>query len=187
MQVFTAEIQSAGGQAKLEIEYSFISPDYGSDRMGVLQTKNGKVFTIAQWYPRMCVYDDILGWNTDPYLGPGEFYLEYGDFDYYITAPANHIVVGSGKLINPEEVYTSEQQKRWAEAEKSDKTIIIRSAKEIKQPASRPSGKAELTWHFQIKNARDWRASSPAFIITLPVFIFGWKTGAGYFGLSGRK
>jgi hypothetical protein len=59
-----------------------------------LDTKNGKIFTIAQWYPRMCVYDDVRGWNTNPYLGASEFYLEYGDFDVNITAPANHIVVG---------------------------------------------------------------------------------------------
>ena len=73
----------AGNGAKIQIkfDFSFISPEYGSDRMGILDTKNGKVFTIAQWYPRMCVYDDVHGWNTNPYLGAGEFYLEYGDFD----------------------------------------------------------------------------------------------------------
>src|SRR5690606_2099421 len=156
-------LKAEGGQVKLKIEYSFISPNYGSDRMGVLETKNGKIYTVAQWYPRMCVYDDILGWNTQPYVGPGEFYLEYGDFDIYITAPSSHIVTASGELQNQKDVYTAEQQKRWAEASKSDKTVIIRSAKEINDPSSRPSGKAELTWHFQIKNARDaaW-ASSPA-------------------------
>jgi hypothetical protein len=167
MQVFLPkEIASNGGQAKLKIEYSFVSPNYGSDRMGYLQTKNGKVYTIAQWYPRVCVYDDVMGWNTLPYSGPGEFYLEYGDFDLNITAPANHIVVASGELLNPQEVYTPEQLKRWAAAEKSESTVIIRSASEVTDPKSRPAGKAELTWHFKIKNARDasW-ASSAAFIV----------------------
>ena len=51
------------------IDFSFTSPDYGSDRMGVLETKNGRIFNLAQWYPRMCVYDDVSGWNTLPYLG----------------------------------------------------------------------------------------------------------------------
>ncbi len=167
MQLFLPqEIAASGGQVKLKIEYSFISPDYGSDRMGIQDTKNGKIFQVAQWYPRMCVYDDIYGWNTIPYTGPGEFYLEYGDFDLSITAPANHIVVASGELLNPQEVYTPTQLKRWADAAKSEKTVIIRSAAEVTDPSSRPSGKKELTWHFKIKSARDasW-ASSAAFII----------------------
>ena len=155
-----------GGTVKVKIDFSYISPKYGSDRTGVLETKNGKIFTIAQWYPRMCVYDDVKGWNTLPYTGAGEFYLEYGDFDVTITAPSNHIVVCSGELLNPNEVYTAEQQKRWAAAAQSDKTVVIRSANEVTNPSSRPSGKSTLNWHFKIKNARDvsW-ASSASFII----------------------
>jgi hypothetical protein len=167
MQVFLpAEVSANGGVLKLKIEYSFISPDYGSDRMGILATKNGKIFTVAQWYPRMCVYDDIMGWNTLPYTGPGEFYLEYGDFDIKITAKAADIVVCSGELLNPQEVYTPEQVKRWAQAAQSEKTVIIRGAEDVTNPASRPTGKPMLTWHFAIKNARDasWGVSS-AFII----------------------
>ncbi|TZF83207.1 M1 family metallopeptidase [Pedobacter sp. BS3] len=167
MQVFLPSLlKSRGGQLKLKIEFSFISPDYGSDRMGVVQTANGKIFTVAQWYPRMCVYDDISGWNTIPYTGPSEFYLEYGDFDMYITAPANHIVVGSGQLQNPEEVYTTQQLQRWKQAAQSDKTVLVRSASEVTQASSRPAGKKQLTWHFKVSNARDasW-ASSPAFVI----------------------
>jgi hypothetical protein len=167
MQVFLPTgVNPNGGQIKLNIEYSYIVPQYGSDRTGILNTKNGKVYTIAQWYPRMYVYDDVLGWNALPYTGPSEFYLEYGDFDLSITAPANHIVVASGELQNPQDVYTPEQLKRWAEAEKSETTVIIRSADEVKNAASRPAGKTELTWKFKIKNARDasW-ASSAAFIV----------------------
>jgi hypothetical protein len=167
MQVFLPnELNAAGGVLKLKIEYSFISPDYGSDRMGIFQTKNGKIFNVAQWYPRMCVFDDLLGWNTLPYTGPSEFYLEYGDFDIKITAPSKDIILCSGDLQNPAEVYTPEQQKRWAQAAQSEKTVIIRSAGEVTDPKSRPAGKTELTWHFIIKNARDaaWGASS-AFIV----------------------
>jgi len=155
-----------GGSIKIKIEFSFISPQYGSDRMGVLDTKNGKIFTVAQWYPRMCVYDDQRGWNTQPYLGASEFYLEYGNYDVQITAPSNHIVVGSGELMNANEVYTPEQQKRWQAAANSDQTVSIRSAAEVTNPASRPSGKPTLKWHFKMKNTRDvsW-ASSAAFVI----------------------
>ena len=166
-------LKAEGGKIKLNIGFSFTSPDYGSDRMGVLETKNGKLFTVAQWYPRMCVYDDLNGWNTLPYLGAGEFYLEYGDFNVDITTPSDHIVVCSGELLNPDDVYTPEQEKRWNAAEKSDETVFIRSADEVNSPDSRPSS-STLTWKFRIENARDvaW-ASSSAFIldaarITLP-------------------
>lgn len=167
MQVFLPENLSAnGGKVTLKIDFSFISPEYGSDRMGVLETKNGKIFSMAQWYPRMCVYDDIKGWNSLPYLGAGEFYLEYGDFDASITVPSNHIVVCSGELINEKEVYTAEQQKRWKMAAQSDKTVTIRSADEVIKVDSRPLTAKTLTWHFNIKNSRDltW-ASSAAFVI----------------------
>ena len=158
-------LASNGGEIKIGIDFSFTSPDYGSDRMGVLETKNGRIFNMAQWYPRMCVYDDILGWNTLPYLGAGEFYLEYGNFDIDINVPSDHLVVCSGGLLNPEEVYTSTQLNRLKEAENSDKTVIIRGADEINDVNSRPMGKERLTWKFRIENSRDvaWSSSS-AFI-----------------------
>lgn len=164
--VLSQELKANGGTVKLKIDFSFISPKYGSDRMGVLDTKNGKIFTIAQWYPRMCVYDDLQGWNTLPYQGAGEFFLEYGDFDVTITAPANHIVLCSGELVNTAEVYTKEQQKSWAAAAQSEKTVTIRSAADVTNPGSRPTGKPTLNWHFKIKNSRDvsW-ASSASFIV----------------------
>lgn len=166
MQVFLPQdLNSKGGTVKIKIEFSFISPNEGSDRMGVLETKNGKIFTIAQWYPRLCVYDDIQGWNTNPYLGASEFYLEYGNFDVTITAPSNHIVVCSGELVNSSSVYTAEQQKRLAQASQSDKTVMIRSGDEVAATAS-IAAKSDKTWHYKIKNARDvsW-ASSAAFIL----------------------
>jgi hypothetical protein len=133
--------------------------------MGRLKTKNGWVYEVAQWYPRMCVYDDIQGWNTMPYLGAGEFYLEYGDIDFSITTPADLMVVGSGELVNPKDCYTAEQVKRWEKAAVSDETVAIRSEKEIEQRTSRPAG-ASVTWRFKIQNTRDvaW-AASKAFVV----------------------
>ncbi|MGI8582065.1 MAG: M1 family metallopeptidase [Chitinophagaceae bacterium] len=157
-------LASNGGAIKFKIDYTFLIPTEGSDRTGILPTKNGNIYAIAQWYPRMCVFDDLQGWNTLPYLGGGEFYLEYGDFDFTINAPANHIVVASGDLQNPSAVLTTEQMKRFVQARQSDKTIIIRAVNEIYDLSSRPQ-KARLTWHYKINNARDvaW-ASSKAFI-----------------------
>ncbi|MEO6722750.1 MAG: M1 family metallopeptidase [Ferruginibacter sp.] len=155
---------AAGDVVKVKIDYSFELPQYGADRCGILPTQNGEIFSVAQWYPRMCVFDDVEGWNTLPYLGPSEFYLEYGDFDFSITAPASHIVVASGELLNPAEVLTPTQVKRLQEAKKSDRTVMLRTEKEVTDPNSRPKA-ATLTWHYKISNARDvsW-ASSKSFI-----------------------
>lgn len=157
-------IRANGDSIQFKIDYSFNIPEYGTDRMGRLQTKNGWIYEIAQWYPRMCVFDNVQGWNTLPYLGQGEFYLEYGNFDFSITTSAKQIVVASGELQNPNEVLTKEQIDRFKQAKESDKTVMIRSENEVTDPASRPS-KDRITWKFKCYNARDvaW-ASSEAFI-----------------------
>ena len=155
-------LKSNGGIAKIKIEYSFNSPKYGSDRMGIQETKNGKIYTIAQWYPRMCVYDDVLGWNTMPYLGASEFYLEYGNITANITVPANQYVVASGELLNAGEVYSKEENKLWEQAKNSDKTVMIRPESAL----GKNSASGSKTWKFKINQARDFSwASSSAFII----------------------
>jgi hypothetical protein len=155
---------SPKSKTQVKIDFSFIVPEYGADRMGYLNTRNGKVYAIAQWYPKVCVYDDIRGWNADPYLGPSEFYLEYGDFDVSLTAPAGHIVVASGELMNPQDVLTPDQLKRYNQAKASEKTIVIRSAAEA-GTAVASMKKAALTWRYRINNARDFAwASSAGFI-----------------------
>jgi Peptidase family M1 domain len=161
MQVWLQEaVKAGGGNVKLAIQFEFVVPEYGTDRMGRLSTKNGIVYEVAQWFPRMAVYDDIQGWNTLPYVGAGEFYLEYGDIDFAITAPSSLIIAGSGELKNPQDCYTAEQLKRWDAARNSDKTVMIRSDKEVKDPNSRPKA-ATTTWKFSITNTRDvaWAAS----------------------------
>lgn len=153
-----------GDRIQVKINYNFSIPEYGADRMGRKQFKQGSVYEIAQWYPRMCVYDDVEGWNTLPYMGLGEFYCDYGDFDYYITTPADMVVVGSGDLQNTTDVLTPLQQKRLAEAKNSDKTVMLITEKEVGKTESRPA-KETLTWHFKMEDSRDvaW-AASKAFI-----------------------
>jgi hypothetical protein len=158
-------VKPNGDVIKIKIAYTFKIPEYGSDRMGTLETKNGIVYEMAQWYPRVAVFDDLEGWNVLPYLGAGEFYLEYGDFEYNVTVPWDHIVVGSGELLNPNEVLTAEQRKRLADAAKSDQTVMIRTAEEVTNPATRPKQSGTLTWRFRCLQARDiaW-ATSKAFV-----------------------
>lgn len=164
--IFKEPIPAKGGKATVSMNFEFKIPNSGMDRMGQLQTQNGTVYALAQWYPRVAVFDDVSGWNTEPYLGAGEFYCEYGDFDYKITVPYNHIVVASGALQNPKEVLTSTQIERFNQASKSDKTVMIITTDEVNKPQiTRPKQSGKLTWHYKMENTRDVAfATSTAFI-----------------------
>jgi Peptidase family M1 domain len=163
MQVrLTNPMEGKGEKIKVKVNYSFSIPFYGADRMGRKKFKQGYVYEIAQWYPRMCVYDDVEGWNTLPYMGLGEFYCDYGDYDYFITTPANMTVAGSGDLENPKDVLNSTQESRLADARNSDKTVMIITPEEV---GKNDNATGTKTWHFKMLNTRDvsWAAST-AFI-----------------------
>jgi hypothetical protein len=149
-----------GDKVSVEINFSFAIPLDGAGRFGRQYTKNGVIYQVGQWYPRICVYDDVEGWNTLPYMGLGEFYCDYGDYDYYITAPAEMIVYGSGDLQNASAVLTGTEIKRLAAAANSDKTITIIGADEAMKSSMRPVTKGSLTWHFKMQHTRDigWAA-----------------------------
>jgi hypothetical protein len=155
-----------GQTATFDVAWHFAIPEHGADRMG----RDGSLYEIAQWYPRVNVYDDVRGWNLEPYLGQGEFYLEYGDFNLSVTVPAGYIVAATGTLSNAHDVLTSAQIGRLAKAAKSDKPVVIISAEELASGAARPKKSGTLTWKFSAKNVRDvawgaapnyqWEASS---------------------------
>ncbi len=151
-----------GGLQVIEIGWSFpFGPN--SNRMGIEQIDGSTVYEVAQWYPRLAVYDDVRGWNTEQYLGQGEFYLEYGRFDVSLTVPANLLVAATGTLRNPGEVLTATQRARLARARLSDSTIVIRGKDEITDAASRPRApNGTLTWRFTADSVRDfaWAVAS---------------------------
>lgn len=157
MQVLLSEpIPAKGGTATVSMNFKFKIPEEGMDRMGQLKTKSGIVYSMAQWYPRACVFDDVTGWNTEPYLGAGEFYVEYGDFDYKVTLPYDYIVVGSGELVNTKEVLTKELINRLDKASQSDKTVYLIAPNEVgNMKLTRPTQSGKSTWHFKMKNSRD--------------------------------
>lgn len=136
------------------IRYHYTIPGAFGGRTSWGRSRDAEVYDIAQWYPRMAVYDDIRGWDTAPYLAQ-EFYLEYGTFDYRVTLPSDMIVAGSGDLVNPTEVLTRTQIARLAKARASDATVMIRAPSEITDPATRPKTGGSLTWHFRMENTRD--------------------------------
>jgi hypothetical protein len=144
-----------GGKINIRIKYHYTIPGNFGNRTDYSDTKNGKIYEIAQWFPRMCVYDDTHGWDTLPFLGSGEFYLEYGDIDYTVTLPADMIVAGSGELVNPSEVLTAKQLSRLTAARNSDKTVMIRTLADVKDPSTQLARKGNLTWHFKMTNTRD--------------------------------
>jgi hypothetical protein len=145
-----------GGKVTIAMDYGFAVPEHGSDRMA----RDGPLYEIAQWYPRVAVYDDVRGWNTDPYLGQGEFYLEYGDINFAVTVPAGYVLAGSGVLQNPQEVLTAAQRARLASAARSDSIVRIITEAESK-PVTTPGTK---TWRFRAQHVRDvaW-AGAPDF------------------------
>ncbi len=138
------------------MQYSFAIPVHGSDRMG----RDSALYQIAQWFPRMAVYDDVRGWNTEPYLGQGEFYLDYGDIDYSVTVPAGFVVAGTGVLDNRRDVLTSTQIERLELASHSSSIVQIITAEEA-AAAKRRVVPGTRTWRFRAERVRDvaWAAA----------------------------
>jgi hypothetical protein len=167
---------ASGAKAVVTLRYHYTVPGLFGGRTAWGTTRDGEIYDLAQWYPRMAVYDDIRGWDPLPYLAQ-EFYLEYGNFDYWITVPSTMLVAGSGELMNPAEVLTKTQQARFAQARTSDTTVAIRAPNEIADPASRPKQGGTLTWHFRMENTRDVALSASS--------IFAWD--AARINLPGGK
>ncbi len=161
MRVDLARPLAPRGSQVLDIAWSFpFGPN--SNRMGLELIDGSHVYEVAQWYPRLAVYDDIRGWNTEQYLGQGEFYLEYGSFDVSLTVPANMLVAATGTLQNPAQVLTATQRARLIRARTSDSTIIIRGLSEMDSQTSRPpSSTGSHTWRFTADSVRDfaWAAA----------------------------
>ena len=163
MRIDLAAPLASGGTAALDIRWRFTVPPYGAGRMG----HDGTLYELGQWYPRMAVYDDVTGWNTEPYIGADEFYLEYGKFDVNITLPATYVVAATGALGNPTEVLTRAQLDRLARARASDTAvaIITKAEAERAESAQRPNASApQRTWRFSADSVRDFAwAAAPNF------------------------
>ncbi len=149
-------LPARGGVATLDIEYGYEVPRGGQGRTGWDETESGQpIYDIAQWFPRMAVYDDIRGWNTLPYLGSGEFYLDYGNIDYTIDVPWNFVVMGPGTLQNPQETLTGQERERLERARQSDATLPIIAPAEVGQATTRPARSGRTRWHYTMNNTRD--------------------------------
>lgn len=149
---------------EFEMDFGFKVPPH-LRRMGAEKVEQGTIFEIAQWFPQICKYDDVHGWNTLPYLGSGEFYTDFGNYRVSITVPRAFTVASSGTLTNSHAVLTQTQQRRLNEAMSTDEPVWIISPDEVGTDELRPTPAHELTWEFEIDNTRTFAwAASDAFI-----------------------
>ena len=135
------------------------------------------LYTIAQFFPRMCPYTDVQGWQNKQFLGRGEFALTFGNYTAKITVPSDHILGATGVLQNPSQVLSAAQQKRWAEAQKStDKPVLIVTEEEART-AEKTKVKKTKTWIWKAENVRDFAfASCRKFIWDAQAVPMGGKT-----------
>lgn len=137
---------------------------------------DNRAYVIAQFFPRMCVYSDVEGWQNYQFWGNGEFALPFGDYEVNITVPADHILDGTGVLTNRKEVYTKEMMKRYEKAKKSyDKPVIIVSQKDAEKAEKTKSTKTK-TWKLKAENVRDFGfATSRRWIVDMQAVKIGAK------------
>ncbi|SHM76947.1 M1 family metallopeptidase [Flavobacterium saccharophilum] len=142
----------------------------------LFEKDGNKLYVIAQFYPRMAVYNDVEGWQNMQFWGSGEFALPFGNFDVNITVPADHVIDATGELTNRSEVFTAEQVKRYEQAQKSfDKPVVIVTQAEA-EAAEKGFSEKKKTWKFSAKNVRDFGiASSRKFIYDAMAVKLGGK------------
>jgi len=142
-----------------KIKWNYLINDINVDggRSGLETFPDGnRNYTIAQFFPRLCVYDNVEGWQNMEFWGRSEFALEFGDYDVELTVPSDHIVDATGELQNEKDVLTREQRKRWEKAKKSFKDpVFIVTEKEAKENEKKRA-KDTKTWHFKANNVRDY-------------------------------
>lgn len=173
MRLDLAQPLAAGQKTSISIEWSFnisdrvkgLSPNDGRSGMEYFPEDGNYLYIIAQWFPRMCVYDDVVGWQNKQFMGQGEFTLSFGNYDVSLTVPADHIVAGTGMVKNLKEVLTADQYARFEKAKTSyDKPVIICTQEEAVQREKQKS-KEKKTWKFTAENVRDFAfATSRKFI-----------------------
>ena len=146
---------------RIDWMYNINNRDILADRGGYeyFPEDGNYLYTIAQWFPRMAVYSDYQGWQHKQFLGRGEFALPFGDYDVRISVPADHIVAATGVLQNPEEVLTEEQRRRFEQAKKADKPVLIVNQKEVEKK-EKQRAKGTKTWYFHADSVRDFAFGS---------------------------
>nr|WP_321356983.1 M1 family metallopeptidase [uncultured Draconibacterium sp.] len=151
--------------------------DGGRSGYEYLKDEDNYIYTIAQFYPRMAVYNEVEGWQHKQFLGTGEFTLPFGDFEVSLTVPADHVVGATGVLQNTDEVLTQEQIDRFEKAKANTEDPVFIVSQEDAEKAEKGKVKEEKTWVFKAENVRDFAfASSRKFIWDAMAVKFGDRT-----------
>ena len=151
--------------------------DRGRSGYETFPSDDNRAYTIAQFFPRMCVYDEVEGWQNYQFWGDGEFALPFGNYEVNITVPADHILEATGELINRKEVYTKEMMKRFNQAKKSfDEPVLIVTQEEA-EITEKSFSKDKKTWKFIAENVRDFAfATSRKYILDMMAVKIGQDT-----------
>ncbi len=148
---------------EFKIKWNYLINDINVDggRSGLETFPDGnKNYTIAQFFPRLCVYDNVEGWQNMQFWGRSEFALEFGDYDVKLTVPSDHIVDATGELQNEKDVLTKEQRSRWSKAKKSFKDPVFIVTEEEARVNEQKRASDTKTWHFKANNVRDYAFAS---------------------------
>ena len=152
---------------KMKWNYNINDRDKVGGRSGLeyFEEEDNYLYTIAQFYPRMCVYNDVEGWQNKQFLGRGEFALVFGDYKVTITTPKDHVVGATGDLTNVKDLLTADQYKRWGKSKYSYKEPVVIVTQKEAEEAEKEKATETKTWKFYAKNVRDFAfASSRKFI-----------------------
>ena len=151
MQVRPSSSLAPGESLEMEIDWGFKAPQRG--RMG---WNLDNLLYIAYWYPQMAVYDDVINWQTDQFLGQSEFYMGYGTYDVTIEAPEGWVIMATGELQNADEVLPETIHERLQAAERSDTVVHVLTPEDFGPgKATRTSETGYLSWHFTADSVRD--------------------------------
>ncbi|MFD2528623.1 M1 family metallopeptidase [Polaribacter marinaquae] len=181
MRINLAQPLASGEKFQFKIKWWYNINNHRTDggRSGYEHFKeNGNNnYVIAQFYPRMCVYDNVEGWQNDQFWGRSEFALEFGDFTVNITTPDDHMLGATGVLKNPEDVFSKKELKRIEKARKTfDNPVVIRTQEEAEKIEKKKSKKTK-TWQFYAENVRDYAfATSRKFIFDAMAVNINGKT-----------
>jgi hypothetical protein len=162
MRVTPPKPLAPGDSLELDIAWAFQLPPDGAPREG--RTSDGAVYMVAYWYPQLAVYDDVGGWQIDPYMGNAEFYMGYADYDVNISVPQGWIIGATGELTNAMQVLSRQSRDRLAQARRGGAVVHVVSEADRGAGANKATNTGfdgVVTWRFQARNVRDfdWGAS----------------------------
>ena len=167
MRIELPQTLKAGKKVSFNIDWSYHlidrmkTPSWGRGGFEFFEDHGNYLYTIVQWFPRMCVYSDFEGWQNKQFVGRGEFALTFGDYEVNITLPSDHVVAGTGECTNYKEVLSPNHYSKWIQSQSAKTPLEIVTLAEAKANELLPISTKMKTWKYKATNVRDfaWTAS----------------------------